>query len=896
MALEAGTRLGHYEVVSSLGAGGMGEVYRAKDTKLGREVAIKLLLEEVSADPERLARFEREARVLASLNHPNIATLHGFEKEGDTSFLVMELVEGETLADRIKRGAIPVDEALPLFIQIAEGLEAAHTKGVIHRDLKPANIKLGNDEEVKILDFGLAKALVDEADAADDPAMSQSPTLTLAATRRGEILGTAAYMSPEQASGKVVDRRTDVWALGVCLYEALTGRRVFQGEGAPETLAKVLESAPDFAVLPPATPVALRRLLRRCLEKDKRQRIQHVGDVRIELGEALANPEAEGEGQGTEPPRRAPPVAFLLVAMASAAVSALAVWIFVSPRGGAAPDATRLSINLAAGQYLVEPHSQEPGRYPPIAASPDGRHLVYAATNAAGTPQLYLRALGGFEVRELPGTENAELPFFSPGGDWVGFWANDSVYKVPTGGGAPIKLADVRLGARGACWTLDDTLILGGVNRGLLRLGADGGTPEEIISTNVARGEEYHAWPSLLPNQEHLLFTAVTAESSNLAWLSLTSADWDLIEGTQDATQAQYLDSGHLVFLRKGAVYAVPFDLKELSLSGEPKLVLDGVLTKSLAGHQIAYFAVARGGTLMYVPGGPWSPRNKIVSVDRDGNASPLVAETGVFGYGVSISPEGTRLAVTNGVTGNGKIWVHDLTRGTRTRLSSEETSDIFPVWGADGRKVFFASYKSGSFNLYETPADGSGPHVPLLTVPFGQNPTSVSRDGQHLAFLERNLESGHDIHLLSLHDDPKAAPFRATPASERDPAISPDGRYLAYSSNDSGRYEVYVESMAGDEGRTTVSSEGGRWPHWSHAGDELFYLSGSTMMAVDVEIEPTFQPGSPKPLFEGTYDEWYDVAPDGSFVMLTRQLAKLAEIQVVLNWSEELKRIVPTN
>ncbi len=874
----------------------MGEVYRAKDTKLGREVAIKLLLEEMSSDPERLARFEREARVLASLNHKNIASLHAFEREGDTGFLVMELVEGETLADRIKRGAIPVDEALPVFLQIAEGLEAAHEKGVIHRDLKPANIKVTDDGQVKILDFGLAKAMAVEASASGDGDLSESPTLTLAATQRGQILGTAAYMAPEQAKGKAVDKRADIWALAVCLYEALTGRRVFQGEGAAETLAKVLESAPDFEALPPTTPVALRRLLRRCLEKDKRRRVQHVGDVRIELGEALTNPEAEDDGQGAEPPRRTPLVVFLLVAIASAAVSALAVWISVNPRGRAAPEATRFSINLAAGQYLVEPHSQEPGRYPPIAVSSDGRRLVYAATNEAGTPQLYLRALGGFEVRELPGTENAELPFFSPVGDWVGFWANDSLYKVPTGGGAPITLADIRLGARGACWSPDDTIILGGVNRGLLRLGADGGTPEEITRTNVDRGEEYHAWPSLLPNQEHVLFTAVTAESSNLAWLSLASADWHLIEGTQDATQAQYLDSGHLVFLRKGAVYAVPFDLKELSLSGEPKLVLDGVLTKSMAGHQIAYFAGAPGGTLTYVPGGPWTPQNTIVSVDRDGNVSPLVTETGVFGYGVSISPEGTRLAVTNGVTGNGKIWVHDLTRGTRTRLSFAETSDIFPVWGADGRRVFFASYKSGSFDLYETPADGSGPHVPLLTVPFGQTPTSVSRDGQTLAFVERNTASGSDIHLLSLKDDPKAVPFRSTPASEQDPAISPDGRYLAYSSNDSGRYEIYVEAIASEEGRTTVSSEGGRWPRWSPDGDELFYLNGSTMMAVDVEVEPAFQPGAPKLLFEGTYDEWYDVAPDGSFVMLTRQLAELAEIQVVLNWSEELKRIVPTS
>jgi Tol biopolymer transport system component len=433
------------------------------------------------------------------------------------------------------------------------------------------------------------------------------------------------------------------------------------------------------------------------------------------------------------------------------------------------------------------------------------------------------------------------------------------------------------------------------VNRGLLQIEAGGGTPRQITEPSVERVEEYHAWPSVLPDGEHVLFSAVTADSSNIAVLSLTSGDWRVVEDTEDATQAHYLDSGHLVFFRQGSLFAAPFALSKAALTGPAVLVLDGVLTKSSAGHRIGYFTVSRNGTLMYLSGGTWSAENRIVSVTRDGEVTPLVSEPGVYSYGVDLSPDGTQLVVTNIVTGNGAIWVHDLTRGTRTVLARGHSS-IHPVWSSDGERVLFAAFKGPSFDLYATLADGSGEHETLLEKDHGQLPTSVSPDGRLVALWESNPASGQDIHILSLDGDRATVPFLTTPANEWEGSFSPDSRYLAYSSNVSGRYEVYVGEVSGTGGRTTISKGGGRWPHWSSDGDELFYISGSTMMAVSVTLEPAFEAGSPEPLFEGAFDQWYDVSPDGSFVMLTKPSAELTEINVILNWLGELELLVPTD
>ncbi len=891
MALHPGSKLGVYEVTAKIGAGGMGEVYRAHDTTLDRDVAIKVLPDAFATDPERLARFEREAKVLASLNHPNIAAIYGLEKSDDTRALILELVEGPTLQDRIAKGPIPLDEALPIARQIAEALEAAHEQGIIHRDLKPANVKVKDDGTVKVLDFGLAKALqpeLSDLDAANSPTM----TMTAAATKMGVIMGTAAYMSPEQARGGVADRRADVWAFGVVLYEMLTGRPLFEGQTVSDTLASVLKNDPDWRALPAALPSSIRRLLRRSLDKDRKLRLQHIGDARLEIGEADAEP-VTGSDAGRTSRKRHDAALMGVTAVVTAMASGLVAWAVLRPDAVSTPAVSSLHLRLPAGSYLIDPHPEAPGRFPPIVVSPDGTRLAYAASGERDVPRLYVRALAGFDVRELPGTEGAELPFFSPGGEWVGFWVNDTLYRVSTNGGAPVQVGEVRRGVRGAVWAADDTMILGGVNRGLLQIAADGGALLEITEPSVERGDEYHAWPSLLPDGEHVLFSAVTADSSNIAVLSLSSGDWRILEGTEDATQARFLDSGHLVFFRQGGLFAAPFSPSEGVLTEPAVLVLDGLLTKSNAGHDIGYFTVSRHGTLMYVPGGTWTAENRVVSVDRAGEATPLISERGIYTYSTNLSPDGTQLAVTDNITGNGDIWVHDLTRGTRTLLSSEGSS-IYPVWSADGDRVLFAGFMESSFDLYAAPADGSGERELLLERDLGQFPTSVSPDGRFVALWERNPDTGDDIHILSLDGDRATIAFLTTPASERDPSFSPDGVYLAYSSNVSGRDEVYVAAVSGAGGRTTISNNGGRWPHWSAAGDELFYISGSTMMAVSVTLEPIFEAGTAQPLFEGPFDQWYDVTPDGSFVMLTKPSAELDEIYVIQNWHQELFERVP--
>ena len=884
--MESGTKLAHYEILSLLGKGGMGEVWRARDTKLGREVAIKTLPEEFAKDADRLARFEREAKLLASLNHPNIAAIYGFEEDGGTHFLVLELVEGDTLADQLKRGAISIEESLKLALQIAEALEAAHEKGVVHRDLKPASVKVTPDGKAKVLDFGLAKAF--EGDTVDAN-LSQSPTLSMAATQQGIILGTAAYMSPEQARGETTDGRADIWAFAVVLFEMLTGKQLFNGPTLSDTLASVLKSTPDWKSLPDAIPSSIRRLLRRSLEKDRSLRLHHIGDVRIEILEAMAEPDRDSPLQDRGRPYTR--VSMALTVVTVAVLTAVSVWALMRTGNESPPALASLSLPLPIGQTLVDPHVLQPGRYPPIALSDDGTRLVYAAAIDGNVPRLYVRDLAEFEARELPGTENAELPFFSPDGSRIGFWVNDTLYRVADDGSSPVSVGEIRSGIRGAVWGADDTMILGGINRGLLRTDAGGGALREVTETSAVRGEEYHAWPSLLPDKENVLFSMVTADSSSIGVFSLVSGDWEAVEGTEGATQARYLDSGHMVFFRDGSLFAAPFALPERVLTGPAVLVLDDVFEKGNAGHDIGYFSVSRNGTLVYVAGGTWTGENRIVSVDRDGIATPIIDEPGIYDWGVDVSRDGTQLTLTNNVTGNGNVWTHDLVRGTRNLLA--EGSAINPVWSPDG-EVLFAWFRGSSFEIYTTPADGSGEPEPLLERDYGQYPMSISSDGRLLAVREANPDTGDDIHILSLDGDGSLAPFLTTTSSEYHPSFSPDGQYLAYSSNVSGQYEVYVREVSGSGGQTTISNAGGHRPQWSPDGSELYYMNGSTMMAVSVDFEPTFQAGIPEPLFEGAFDQWYDVAPDGSFVMTTKPSAELTEINVVLNWFEELKERVP--
>ncbi len=616
MALDSGTRLGNYEVVSSLGAGGMGEVYRARDEKLGREVAIKLLRQEVSNDPERLARFTREARVLASLNHPNIATLHGFETAQDTPFLVMELVEGETLAERIKRGAIPVEEALALFLQIADGLEAAHDKGVIHRDLKPANIKVTDEGAAKILDFGLAKAMTAES-TMGDPNSSESPTLTAAATKPGQILGTTAYMSPEQAKGGAVDKRADVWAFGACLYEALTGERAFQGDSAQDVLGSVLKLDPAWDALPSATPTPLRRLLRRCLEKNPNDRLRDIGDARLELCEAFATPASdEPTTREVSKERRSLSLAraSVVTGAVTAAIAVIAGLAFWTSRPDPIPPerlVVRSVLSAApSASVTVSPFGRD------LAVGPDGRVVVYQSEGS-----LYARPTDSLVGSQLAGTEGASTPFFSPDGAWVGFAAGGSLKKVSLLGGPTVRLADLAGGIlTGASWGADDTIILG-FSDGLYRVSAEGGRPELLLAPDPERREIYRS-PELLPGGQTVLFTlrpSTSPEQEQIMALSLSTRKQKVL--LYGGGTARYVPTGHLVYGLNGALLAVAFDAESLEVRGNPVSVLEGVSSKA-AGRTVS-FDFSQNGSLAYVTSGGWS-RATLALVGRDGQEEVL--------------------------------------------------------------------------------------------------------------------------------------------------------------------------------------------------------------------------------------------------------------------------------
>ena len=654
----------------------MGEVYRARDTRLGRDVAIKVLPDDFAQIRERLDRFEREAKLLAALNHANVATLYGLEQSGDQKFLVMELVEGETLAERIERGPIPFEEAQALFIQIAEGLEAAHEKGIVHRDLKPANIKITSDGKIKILDFGLAKVFAPEVDVSAES--SQSQTLTKG-TALGAIMGTPAYMSPEQARGKVVDRRTDVWAFGCCLYEALTGKRTFDGDTVPDTLMEVLGKDPDWSRLPASLPQPARRLLERALRKDVYRRLQHIGDARVELSDA---------GGETSVERRAATPTRVWIA-AAALVAALGGFLLRGLFEPAAdvmsrPPAVRTRIVLPDELQLVVARGvdQREVRYPPVAISRDGRHVTIVARDAKGVSQLYVRALDTLELLPLPGTERAELPFFSPDGQWVGFLVGGRVFKSPVGGGVPTAIGTVPLGtARGAAWVSDESIVLGGVNAALVRMNATTGVVEPLTDVNSNRHGQ-HNWPHALADGEHVLFTAWSPEHTGLAVASLATSEWRVIDQTATAAQPTYLDSGNLVFFRDGGMFVAPFSLTQLAIDGQIMNVpLHDLVVGRNAGVELGYYAASQSGTLVFVPGTIDLDASELVRVDRFGVAEPL-SEPRSYEYMPVVSPDGTRLAITSG-----GLFLYDLGRGTGARLTDY---GINPVWSADGHRVYF--------------------------------------------------------------------------------------------------------------------------------------------------------------------------------------------------------------
>jgi Tol biopolymer transport system component len=880
MRLSAGVKLGAYEILGPLGAGGMGEVYRGRDSKLGREVAIKILPEAFASDPERVARFNREARMLAALNHPGIAAIYGFEQAEGVPFLVMEYVPGETL-----KGPLEVEDAVAIAVQIADALEAAHGKGIIHRDLKPANVKLTPDRKVKVLDFGLAKINGDD-DMEADP--SQSPTVTIGATRGAVILGTAAYMSPEQARGQPVDRRSDIWAYGCVLYELLTGLQAFQGKTISDTLAAVLRAEPDWSAVPANVPERVRYLLNRCLSKDLKLRLHDIGEARVLIGEAAALDAAAAPQRPDHRFTWLPWAAAGLMTLAAAA----ALWALWQARQTAHP-VIRAPLNLPPGDRLVLP-----GVQPAVALSPDGTRLVYSGFRGP-LRQLFLRRMDLLDGVPISGTEDGDGPFFSPDGEWVGYFAGGKLKKTLVRGGAPVILAEAA-SPRGASWGEDDNIAFApssAVGGGLMRVSANGGIPQTLTTSDR---QDVHRWPQILPGGKGILLTISkmgSPDDGRIAVLRLDTRELRIVvEGGSDG---RYIPTGHLVYARSGGLVAVPFDVERLQVTGRQVPIMEGVMTNSLGA---AHFTFSSTGSLIYVPGGLMTSPKAVLWVDRKGGVTE-VTRTDAHAYWPRVSPDGRRIAISTVEGSNVDVWVNEPARNGVTRLTFAPGLDAFPVWTHDGRRLIFTSTRSGALNLYWRAADGSGAEERLTDSPNSQLPSDVSPDGKWLAFYEHSSATGADIWVLPLEGERRPKAFLQTSAWEGEARFSPDGRWLAYVSLDTGRAEVWVQAFpdGASKGKWLVSSGGGREPVWSPNGQELFYRNGDRVMAVEVTTGTSFVAGKPRVLFEGQYFGSpgflnFDVAPDGQrFLMLKEPASEraLAHFNLVVNWFEELKQRV---
>ena len=838
----------------------MGQVYRATDTQLDRDVALKILPDAFAADPDRLARFQREAQVLASLNHPGIAAIYGIEKSADTQALVLELVEGPTLADRIAKGPIPLDEALPIAKQIAEALEAAHEAGVIHRDLKPANIKVREDGTVKVLDFGLAKAVAPTPEG--DP--SQSPTLTAAATQMGMILGTAAYMSPEQARGKTVDQRSDIWAFGAVLYEIVTGRLAFAGETVSDTVARVLTADPDWTVLPGDTPAALRRVLRRSLQKAPAHRLCHIGDARLELAEvdeAAAEPAAAAAGAPRALVRR--------------------VKRFVVSIPGDGLRSTERAATSAGSEAIA------------LALAPDGSALAYAGDGA-----IQVRPFEQAEARRAPGTEGGRAPCFSPDGTRLGFVDRAGNLKVlRLAAGVPETVAE-GVSPVGMSWAADDAIVFGMYQGPLQRVSSTGGEARRVTAEASSDFFGWY-WPDVLPHGRAVLFGGASGPLSSENKVAVFSFDTGRIRILADGNFPRYSPTGHIVFARGGELWAIAFDADRLHVIGTPTRVATGVAHSLFSG--LTQFALAQDGSLAFVPAMAQALDSRLVWVSRDGSTVPAAPTLAAYQH-PRLSADGARVAVSiTDRAGVERIWVLDLARGARTRVTIEGTVNRWPVWAPDGERVVFCSTRGNeTMGLFEKRADGSGEaHLLLSPHEVGGEyavPVSWSRDEGALAFYLGTPAGPRNLWFMSR--DGARREVLATSFDDRSPAVSPDGKWLAYVSDESGQDEVYVLGAEERGTRMTVSSNGGTEPVWARDGGMLFYRSGDDLLAATFD-SGTGHLGAPDEVLRGRADLLrtpqgspnYDVSPDGErFLMVQRaDEAGPVPLQLVLNWDLEL-------
>jgi eukaryotic-like serine/threonine-protein kinase len=915
--LKAGVRLGSYEVLAELGTGGMGEVYRARDPKLGRDVAIKVLPPLFLNDPERRARVEREARVLAALNHPNIAAIHEIADANGAPVLVLELVEGVTLAERLAR-PIPVTEALTIARQIAEALEAAHDKGIIHRDLKPANIKITSAGVVKVLDFGLAKV---SAGNGAGPDLSQSPTVTAGGTRDGMILGTPAYMSPEQTRGQAVDKRADIWAFGCVLYEMVTGRTAFAGDTVSDTIAAILDREVNWGALPQGTPSSIRRLLHRCLEKDPKRRLRDIADARLDIDEALSSgspdaliaPRSQSDSAGVAAIARGRK-ALLQVAWGTAAsslllVAALAVGgVLYLRRAPTDTHAYRSSILPPAGvslPVLLNPSAR-------FSISPDGQRIAFVGTETGGvTRRLWVQSLDGLAAQPLAGTEGASLAFWSPDSRFIGFFAEGSVKRIDATGGPPLTLADnSSVDQGGATWNRDGVILFAAFGAGnpIRRVSASGGAPTPVTTLHVEDGETRHAFPFFLPDGRHFLYLAVGSKTAGLTspnGIYVTALDSNerklLVPGGSNAMYAQ----GYLFFLRGQTLTAQPFDVERLKFTGDAVPIAErlgiGGQTGAAGG-----FTVSQSSVLAYETGsadvGDLSSGGvptQLVWFDRSGKQIGVLGEQARSGH-LRLAPDGRRAAVSvfDLARRTRDIWLFDITRGLRTRFTVDPADEFNLVWSPDGNRVVFDASRKGHSDLYQKASSGAGAEEQLLTDSLDKYPVDWSPDGRFILFLIAAPKTGFDLWVLPLFGDRKPFQFLQTQFNERGGQFSADGRWVAYVSDESGKLEVYVAPFPGPGGKWQVSTTGGTQPRYRRDGKEIFYLApDNKLMAAAVNGQGSaFEVGAVRPLFDTRPSGpgfVYDVAPDGQRFLVNTLTEEVAStpITLVVNWPALLKK-----
>jgi serine/threonine protein kinase/Tol biopolymer transport system component len=892
-----GRKLGSYRITSEIGRGGMGEVYQAKDQKLGRDVAIKVLPEEFSKDAERIARFKREAKLLASLNHPNIAIIYGFEESKDIHFLVLELVGGKTLADRLKHGPIPVEESLKLALQISEALEAAHEKGVIHRDLKPANIKVTPEGKVKILDFGLAKAF---AGHQEELILSDSPTVSAAATRQGVLLGTAAYMSPEQAKSRAVDKRTDIWAFGAVLYEMLTGQAAFQGENVIEILASVIKGTIKLDLVPVTIHSRVREVLTRCVHKDLKARYQDIGDVRYEIEQASADSTALSmwsNKAAATPIKLRTMLLWASITIILSIISITTIWELKTPISS--DEVIKLAYPLPADQQLAHPYEQD------IAISPDGKQFVYRTDDG-----FYLRQMKEMNADLIPKTAGGMRPFFSHDGKWIGYWsrAEGKLMKVNLSEGtrSPLCSTSEPLGAN---WGADGTIVFSSFfspdNSSIMRIPEKGGNLETIIELDgpvIA--------PQILPNGESILYTS--GQPYTAIVLSLESRQRkELFKGLG----ARYLPTGHIVYAIENKIIARSYDLETFEF-GDPVCLVENVL---YAGGSTQY-AISSAGTLIYLPetaSSAESSQRTLVWDDRYGNEEPLKVESGDY-RGLRISPDGNRVALSIGDNGSQDIHILDLIHGFPKKITSGTEYDLFPLWSFDSKRIYYSSNRNNTAGaIYCKAASGTG-EAERLSFPGNQYlyPVSWSHNGKNMILLKYLALDRFDISILSMEEPHELKPLlHDDKHNEFQPQISPDGRWIAYVSTEEGLEDIYIRSFPEiDKVKEKFSTKGGLCPLWSKDGQELFYRKGNSVIAVVIETAPTLRPGESEELFSGPYvspiikggeissNPW-DIHPDNQRFLMIKEAGAAAsgaagprKINIILNWFEELKQRIPVN